>query len=125
MGNLNEFIRLLSDETRLRILVLLAQSDLFVCELCGLLNLSQPKVSRHLAKMKDLGFVRMKREGKYILYSLSLSEGASKEMLDAIIRHMDDNPVLILDKSNLINHDDYVLGCNPRGSSKRIIEGLE
>jgi hypothetical protein len=75
--------------------------------------------------MKDLGFVRMKREGKYILYSLSLSEGASKEMLDAIIRHMDDNPVLILDKSNLINHDDYVLGCNPRGSSKRIIEGLE
>lgn len=122
LGNLNDFIRLLSDETRLRILVLLAQSDLFVCELCGLLNLSQPKVSRHLAKMKDLGFVRMKREGKFILYSLALNEGAGKEMLDAIIRHMADDPILIQDKMNLFSHDDYVVGCNPRGSSKRIID---
>lgn len=123
MQDLNEFIRLLSDETRLRILVLLAQSDLFVCELCGLLGLSQPKVSRHLAKMKDLGFIRMKREGKFILYSLAIDEGASKDILATIIRHMDQNPILLQDKENLSSHEDYVIGCNPRGSKIRVISG--
>ena len=123
MGDLNEFIRLLSDETRLRIMVLLAQSDLFVCEICGLLNLSQPKVSRHLSKMRDLGFIRMKRDGKFILYSLALEAGASKDILDTIIRHMDQNPTLLKDKENLSGHDDYVIGCNPRGSKIRVIGG--
>lgn len=125
MDDLTGFIRLLSDETRLRILILLAQSDLFVCELCGLLNLSQPKVSRHLSKMKDLGFVRMKREGKFILYSLSLNAGASKDILEAIIRRLENYPMLLQDKKNLINHDDYVVGCNPRGSSNRILNEVE
>ncbi|MFU0832798.1 MAG: hypothetical protein ACFWUC_07655 [Oscillospiraceae bacterium] len=57
MSYLTEFFKRASDETRLRIMVLLAQKELAVCEICGILKLSQPKVSKHLAKLRDMGFV--------------------------------------------------------------------
>lgn len=44
MSYLTEFFKLVSDETRLRIVILLAQEDFYVCQICGILDLSQPKV---------------------------------------------------------------------------------
>ncbi|HML25316.1 MAG TPA: metalloregulator ArsR/SmtB family transcription factor [Methanomethylovorans sp.] len=62
-GNWEDFFKVLSDETRLRILMLLDRRELCVCEICQILGLPQPKVSRHLAKMRDLDLVRDKKEG--------------------------------------------------------------
>jgi ArsR family transcriptional regulator, arsenate/arsenite/antimonite-responsive transcriptional repressor len=120
MEILADFFGLLSDQTRLRILVLLAQSDLFVCEICGLLNLSQPKISRHLSKLKDLGYVKIKKDGKFVLYSLELEDPTRRAILDSIIKNLDHYPILTQDKFNLLNHDDYVVGCSPRGTKIRI-----
>jgi ArsR family transcriptional regulator len=50
-GEWEDFFKVLSDETRLRILILLDRRELCVCEICQILDLSQPKVSRHLAKI--------------------------------------------------------------------------
>ncbi len=66
-----QFFQALADETRLRCLVLLQQSgELCVCELTYALNLSQPKISRHLAHLKSAGMVQDKRKNVWIFYTL-------------------------------------------------------
>jgi ArsR family transcriptional regulator len=62
----------LSDETRLKIVLLLrASGELCVCELCGTLEESQPKISRHLSMLRESGLLIDRREGKWIHYRLS------------------------------------------------------
>lgn len=60
----------LCDETRLRILYLLAQTPLFVLQLQEILDLHQVKISKHLAYLKERGMVEAKRKGNRIIYSL-------------------------------------------------------
>lgn len=65
------FFQLLSDETRLRCLLLMqTQGELCVCELIHALGLIQPKVSRHLATLRDAGVVQDRRQGQWIYYQL-------------------------------------------------------
>ncbi|WP_411752014.1 metalloregulator ArsR/SmtB family transcription factor [Serratia sp. (in: enterobacteria)] len=62
----------LSDETRLNVILLLRESgELCVCELCNTLNESQPKISRHLAMLRESGLLLDRRSGKWIHYRLS------------------------------------------------------
>ncbi|ELY3813364.1 metalloregulator ArsR/SmtB family transcription factor [Cronobacter sakazakii] len=67
-----QLFKLLADDTRLRLALLLrAQGELCVCELTSTLNLSQPKISRHLALLRDSGLLSDRRDGKWIHYRLS------------------------------------------------------
>lgn len=62
----------LSDETRLNLVLLLREKgELCVCELTLMLKESQPKISRHLALLKESGLLLDRREGKWIHYRLS------------------------------------------------------
>lgn len=62
----------LSDDTRLNLVLLLRQAgELCVCELSGALDESQPKISRHLAMLRESGLLLDRREGKWIFYRLS------------------------------------------------------
>ncbi|MDW5498796.1 metalloregulator ArsR/SmtB family transcription factor [Pseudomonas lundensis] len=62
----------LSEETRLTLVLLLRQAgELCVCELSGALAESQPKISRHLAMLRESGLLLDRREGKWIYYRLS------------------------------------------------------
>jgi len=57
---------------RLRILNLLQrQKEICVCDLCEVLGVVQPKVSRHLAVLRDVGLVAVRRDGKWKFYSLA------------------------------------------------------
>jgi ArsR family transcriptional regulator len=60
-----------ADQTRLRILGLLCLRELCVCDLCQVLGEIQPKVSRHLATLRDAGFVCVRRQGKWKFYRLT------------------------------------------------------
>lgn len=65
------FFKALADSTRLRCLVLLTQEgELCVCELIHALGLSQPKISRHLAQLRDGGVVLDRRQGQWVYYRL-------------------------------------------------------
>lgn len=83
----NHFFQLLSDDTRLRSLALLQlEGELCVCELVHALGVIQPKVSRHLAALRDAGVVIDRRQGQWIYYQLNpeLPEWASR-ILDATV----------------------------------------
>jgi len=68
---LTQVFKLLSDETRLRILFYLAQnSELHVTDLCNRLGQSQPAVSHHLALLRVSGLIESRREGKHNFYSV-------------------------------------------------------
>jgi DNA-binding transcriptional ArsR family regulator len=64
-------LRVLADEVRLRILGLLADRELCVCEMVGVLKLSQPLVSHHLRVLRDAGLLSSRRRGKWIYYTLA------------------------------------------------------
>ena len=65
------FFQALSDGTRLRIIMLLAcETELPVTELVHALQLPQPKVSRHLAYLRDSGAVTVRRKAQWIYYRL-------------------------------------------------------
>ena len=63
--------RLLADATRLRLLLLLEQEELSVAELAGITQLAQPRVSTHLAKLKEAGLVIDRREGVFVYYRIT------------------------------------------------------
>lgn len=63
------FFKALADDTRLRILMLIvAETELCVCELTEALGLSQPKISRHLRLLKDAGLLQDRRQGQWVYY---------------------------------------------------------
>lgn len=67
-----EFFNLLSDQTRLRCLLLLhMQKELCVCEFGDILGGIQPKISRHLSLLRRSGFVLDERRGQWVYYRLS------------------------------------------------------
>ena len=67
-----QFFKCLSDETRLRCVTLLQrQGKLCVCELTAALELSQPKISRHLAQLRQYGLLLDSREGQWVYYQIN------------------------------------------------------
>lgn len=68
---LADFTKALADQTRLRILLLLANGDeRCVCELTQALELAQPKISRHLAVLRETGLLLDRKSGLWVYYRL-------------------------------------------------------
>lgn len=65
-----EVFKACADPTRLRLLVLLGERELCVCELVELLQMPQGKISRHLAVLRHAGLVDDRRRGLWVHYSL-------------------------------------------------------
>lgn len=87
--------RLLADTTRLRLLLLLEQEELSVAELAAITQLAQPRVSTHLAKLKEAGLVVDRREGVFVYYRMATPIGdASLESLWLLLRRNTDDPLI-------------------------------
>jgi ArsR family transcriptional regulator, arsenate/arsenite/antimonite-responsive transcriptional repressor len=69
----------LSDPLRLQILELLREQELCVCELCDRLSVPQSKLSFHLKTLKEAALVRSRQEGRWIYYSLNLTQFVALE----------------------------------------------
>ncbi len=70
MRELVKVFKALGDRNRLRILKMLQQKKMCVCELSAALEITRPSVSRHLGLLKDAGLVQDERNGQWIDYSL-------------------------------------------------------
>lgn len=67
----SNLLKLLGDKTRLTMLRILLNHDCCVCEFVEIFQASQPAISQHLRKLKDIGLVRESRRGQWIIYSLN------------------------------------------------------
>ncbi len=63
-----DFLKIISEENRLRILCILQKREMCVCEIWGFLNLPQNLVSHHLKVLKDFGLVGSKKESTKVIY---------------------------------------------------------
>jgi DNA-binding transcriptional ArsR family regulator len=81
LEQLTSLFRLLSDKTRLNILMLLAQGERNVSSLCEELNLPQPTVSHHLGLLRMNSVIANRRHGKQVFYALNGHNGAVQNAL--------------------------------------------
>jgi ArsR family transcriptional regulator, arsenate/arsenite/antimonite-responsive transcriptional repressor len=70
MRELLKVLKATADKNRLRILKMLEQKDMCVCELSAVLGIAQPSVSRHMSLLKEAGLVCDERDGQWIIYRL-------------------------------------------------------
>jgi ArsR family transcriptional regulator len=73
-GTLASGFHALSDPLRIQVIELLRSQELCVCELCDHLGVTQSKLSFHLKTLKEAELVRSRQEGRWIYYSLNLSQ---------------------------------------------------
>ncbi|UJL46303.1 winged helix-turn-helix transcriptional regulator [Virgibacillus sp. NKC19-16] len=64
-------LKLLGDKTRLTMMKILTTQECCVCEFVEIFNMSQPSISQHLRKLKDIGLVKEDRRGQWIFYSIN------------------------------------------------------
>lgn len=103
MKNASRLFKSLADATRLRILaLLLAEEKLCVCDIMAALELPQSTVSRHLAQLKNAGWVDDRREGVWVYYSLLPTDSPDRRELQTLLaRHLAADPVAIADRERL------------------------
>jgi len=96
---------MLADATRLRALTLMDhETELCVCELVHALDLSQPKISRHLAALREAGLIRSRRYAQWIFYSIEPDLPAwQKQVLQAAFTGMQTEPQIRQDQTRLAN----------------------
>ena len=87
-------LRLLADPTRVRLLALLEDEELTVAELAAVLHLAQPRVSTHLAKLKEAGMVRDRRAGVSAYYRANTEADATERALLTSLRETIDDTLL-------------------------------
>ena len=89
MKTIIEIFKLMTDEQRIRILMLLMIKELSVCQLMGIIGASQPHISRNLSLLNKGGFLKERRDGKLRFYSIrkDLSDDR-KALVDLLTAHL-------------------------------------
>ena len=99
---MDRLFRALADRTRLRILNLIGDKELCVCYFVEILAMSQPKISRHLAYLRNAGLVSARRDGKWMHYKLVKPENeAAMQILNDLLAWMRDDPAMRRDRARL------------------------
>ena len=101
---MNDFFKVLADETRLRCLTLIYEHhELCVCEIMHALALPQSKISRHLALIKLNHLVVDRREGQWVFYSVAPNIAKFKmDIIDMSIEELKNTPPFNQDRKRLI-----------------------
>ena len=97
-----QLFKCLSDETRLSsTLLIMQEGELCVCELMEALALSQPKISRHLAQLRNCGILDDARRGHWVYYSISVQ--LPHWAKDVLLATVQTNQPLITAYQNILN----------------------
>lgn len=90
MKEFPEIFKALADETRLRILYLLinSNSELCVCELTDAIEIPQYNISRHLKILKNAGLIKERKEGRWVHFGLSKGNDDFTEAIFDLVSHI-------------------------------------
>jgi ArsR family transcriptional regulator len=105
MKKIAQLFKALADETRLRILSLLGEGELCVCDLMDILDLPQSTVSRHLAYLRNADLVEDRRQGVWMYYRLAGQESPLHRDLLALLQvRLANIPQAAADQAALRSH---------------------
>src|SRR5512139_1288021 len=88
MKEIMNILKALSEETRLRILKLLENGELCVCDIVSALDMVQPKVSFHLSVLKEAGFLKDRKQGRWTHYSIDDSDFFRRFLLVSVLERI-------------------------------------
>jgi ArsR family transcriptional regulator len=113
MKELTKIYKALSDESRLRVLNLVLERDLCVCEVMQALAISQSKASRILSILHDVGFLKLRKDGLWSLYSVDWDgmDPSLKDILEATRKAAKGNKQMDIDRKNLKNAERIGPSC--------------
>lgn len=86
--DLADFFKVCGDSTRIKLLWALSESEMCVCDLAVLLNMTQSAISHQLRVLKNVGMVRNRKEGKVVFYALD--DEHIKGILDQAMIHINE-----------------------------------
>src|SRR4030043_477562 len=109
MRDFAKLFKALSDETRIRILKVLLERECCVCEVMQALDISQSRASRNLGILQDAGFVKSRRDGLWIVYSVA---GQRMKNLAA--------PLIKMLRSSLVNDETLLKDRERLGQAVRV-----
>jgi ubiquinone/menaquinone biosynthesis C-methylase UbiE len=105
-----DYFKALSDSTRIRVVNILLNHELNVNEIVYLMDMGQPRISRHLKILTDAGLLECRRDGQSSFY-LVPAKGPGRDMIEAVRYLMDDEPQL---KQDLMHARNFVLARKER-----------
>ncbi len=113
MRDLVKVYKVLSDESRLRVLNLLLERECCVCEVMQTLEISQSKASRILSTLYDVGFLKLRKDGLWSLYSFDRDgmDAHLKDILEATSRAFEGNKQMKMDRERLKMAERVDPGC--------------
>jgi ArsR family transcriptional regulator, arsenate/arsenite/antimonite-responsive transcriptional repressor len=98
------FFMALADKTRLRLLNLMRDEEICVCFFVDVLGESQPKISRHLAYLRNAGIVKARRDGKWMHYRIVPPENETNaKILSDLLQGLQTHEKMRVDYENLVN----------------------
>jgi ArsR family transcriptional regulator len=86
--DLADFFKVFADSTRIKILYVLLMHEMCVCDLAGILGVSQSAMSHQLRTLKQMNLVRARRDGKTVFYSLA--DNHIKDILSQGMEHIEE-----------------------------------
>src|ERR1700758_2533148 len=100
--NIERFFQALGDNTRLRLLNLMGDQEICVCYFVEILNQPQPKISRHLAYLRNAGIVAARRDGKWMHYRIVMpSNDGAAQVLQQILQWFKNEKTMQADRTKL------------------------
>ena len=116
MRKIVKAFKVLSDETRLRMFNLLLERECCVCEVMQALEISQSRASRGLTALYEAGFLSMRKDGLWSLYSLDREgiRGYQSQLIVAAKEALKNNKTAALDRKRLSKAERVGPGCKRR-----------
>jgi ArsR family transcriptional regulator len=100
--NMERFFQALGDHTRLRLLNLMGDQEICVCYFVEILDQPQPKISRHLAYLRNAGIVAARRDGKWIHYRIVIPPNiGAAQVLQQTLAWLRQERTMLSDRSRL------------------------
>ena len=102
MKNLEKILKVLADKNRMRIIALLEKRKMCVCELAPILGITQPSVSRHLGKLKEIGLIEEEQDSFWTNYYLSKRDNM---FVRTLLKDLANDSIVLSDRVKARNAD--------------------